>query len=178
MAQKRFFNLPVLAHSPIFARLMWGLAILLVFAAFILPKVDTSLQHESPRAQATPDPFDEEVVALEEAFDAGELADVDPDHALSLATQLKARALTDAGPVTYSEMIWAAEHFDDFQPQIADQPDRASRETLRRHRNALLMETLPRLDEERTDQALNEIRRAYIEAFDVDPAQFSSLPDN
>ena len=168
---RKIFNIPILTNSPQFSRLMWGVVILLVVAAFIIPRVDMSIQHDSPRAQAVPDPFDDAVVAIEEELEANRLDTQDRDQAYRLAPLLKSRALTNAGPMTPSEMIWVVEHLQEYRPQIASQPSEAARETLRRHRNDLLFEELPRLDPERGSKALNEIRRAYLEALEIDPAQ-------
>ncbi len=168
---KTLLKIPTLANSRHFPRLIWGFAILLIIAILVIPRIDRSLQEDSPRADATPDPFAEEVVEMEEKLQGGTLSEVDEEEALAAATLLKARSLTEAGPMTPTEIIFAVDHFDDFRPQIAAQPDTPSKETLRRHRNALLFEELPRLDEERGAQALDEIRRAYLEAFEIDPAQ-------
>lgn len=169
--RRPFQNIPILSESKHLSRLMWGVVALLVLAAYIFPRIDTSLQHDSPRADATPDPFAEEVVEIEQLLEAGELESIDASQALPLAPLLKARALTSAGPMTHGEMIFAAQHLMEYQPQIAAQPDRPSRETLRRHRNSLLYEELPRLDPQRGDRALDEVRQAYLEAFGVDPAR-------
>lgn len=152
------------------SRLIWGAAIFLLAAAFIIPNVDFSLQVDSPRADATPDPFDERVVDFEKRFDRGDVDEVDADEALQYAPYLKARSLTDAGPMTAGQIIRIVDEIEEFQSQIAEQPTAASRAALRSHRNEVILEELPRLDEERAVEALDEVRGRYIEVFEVDPA--------
>ena len=172
--EPRFFSLTESRH---FSKIIWGAAVVLLILAVIVPNVDYSLQEDSPRADATTRPFGDSIDAMEAKLNDGRLANADPNAALAMATILKARALTAAGPMAHDEIVWAVDHLDDYQPQIADQQDRARRETVRNHRNRLLFEELPRLSPDEGSEVLNEVRRAYIEAFDVDPAWYRSVPD-
>ncbi len=165
----------MLTESKHLSKIIWGAAVVLLIATIIVPNVDFSLQVDSPRADATPDPFDERVTELEAKIGDGRFADADADDALRLAAMIKARALTEAGPMTVTEIVWTIETIEEFQPQIAAQPDAASRETLRNHRNDLIADELPRLDRQKALSVLDEKRALYRDTFGVDPASLSEI---
>ena len=167
----------MLTESKHLSKIIWGGAILLLLATIVVPRVDFSMQVDSPRADATPDPFDEQVERLEERMRSGSLGDADPHLAVRLAPMLKARSLTEAGPMAPTEIIWAVEWIEEYQPQIASQPTVPARETMRNYRNDLLVEELSRLDEDRARAALDEVRKHYRDAFDIDPAYIAEYPE-
>ena len=167
----------MITESKHFSKIIWGGAIFLLVATLIIPRVDFSLQQDSPRANMTPDPFDDRIVELENRLHDGRLSKADPEISLMYATALKARALTDAGPMTSAEIVWTVEQLDDYQSQIADQPTAASQQALREHRNDLILDELPRLDRQQATDAFDSVRRAYLDAFGVDPAKTASLPE-
>ena len=156
---------------------LWGAAFFLIAAAFIVPNVDFSLQEDSPRADATSDPFRAEVHELEATFQQEGLVDVDPQRAVDHAPLLKARALTRIGSMSAVEVIDVADTIEEYQPQIAAQPDAARRVTMRNHRNDLIFDELHRVDKDDGVRLFDEIRDEFIETLDVDPAYQQQIPE-
>lgn len=166
----------MLTESKYFSKFIWAGAIFLLVATVIIPRVDFSLQKDSPRADATPDPFGEPINQMERLLRDGRLGDATAEEALRLAPALKARSLTAAGPMASSEIVWTVEKLEEYQPQIRAQPDEASEDALRNHRNELIFDALPRLDRQKGKESLDSVRQAYIDAIGVDPATTSKLP--
>lgn len=152
------------------SKFIWGAAVLLLVATVIIPRVDFSLQVDSPRADATPDPFGDDIEELDRLVRTDQLADADPQTAIRLAPMIKARGLTEAGPMTVTDIRWTVEILEDYQPQLAAQPNAAARATLRDHRNQLITDELVRLDAQEAVAVLDAIRQQYIDTFGVDPA--------
>ena len=152
------------------SRIIWGGCAILLFLVFVVPSVDFSRQDDTPRVLGTPDPFADFVIDAEELLHNGRLAELDQDDAYRIAPLLKARALTKAGPIAPHEMEIVVEFIDEYRPQIAGQSGEGSRRALRNHRDELMLKELPRLDPEKAQAAMKEIRLAYDEAFDIDPS--------
>ncbi len=168
--------LPEVEKTKKVSKFLWGAALVLIIAAFAIPEIDFTLQEDSPRADAIPDPFDQRVRDFEAVYHNGELADADPDRALDYAPHLKARALTDVGPMSAEQLIGVVDIIEEYRPQIAAQPDQRSRLSLRHHRNEQIVADLHRLDDEQAVAAIDAVRDDYIEAFDLDPSAVSTPP--
>ncbi len=167
----------MLTKSKYFAHFIWGGALFLIVATVVIPQVDISLQMDSPRADANPDPFSDEVVAFEEALLNDALTPDDADLGLRISPLIKARALTDAGPMTSGEIRWTADHIDDFQSQIGAQSQHRARLMLWNHRNEQLLDELPRLDEERALNALDDRQQRYRDQLLIDPAMMTRVAE-
>ncbi len=165
----------MLSESKYFAHILWAGAFFLIIATVVIPQVDFSLQIDSPRADATPDPFTDDVVAFEEALLNEALSPDDADEGLQLSAMIKARSLTDAGPMSSGELRWATELIEDFQSQIRAQSDNRARLMLWNQRNEKLLDQLPRLDEERALQALDDRQQRYRDQLGIDPAMMTEV---
>lgn len=143
---------------------------MLLLLTFIMPRVEVGRHAESPREIQRPRLFEDEVRQVEVHLQAGTLSEVDQAVALSLAPSLKVRALSRVGSMTPREMEEAVELLEEFQIEIGAQPTRATRETMRHHRNQLLFERFQRVDADQGVVALDAVREAFLETFDVDPA--------
>jgi len=150
-------------------KFMWGGFALLMFLTFVMPRVDSDRQLESPREQERPRLFDEATLDVEAHLQEGTLGEADAGLAMRLAPTLKIRQVARRGHMTLEEMEQAVELLEEFQAEIGGQSG-AARETLRNHRNGLLLEAFPRLDHEATLEVLDEVREAYMEAFQWDPS--------
>lgn len=161
----------MLFDSPFARRILWGATALLLLLAFIIPRLDFTPALEVAHATSRPDLFDDETIAAEALLRSDELRLLSPQEAQELLPLLKARALTASGPMTPQEIQIALEILDEYQPQIASQPTAASRATLRRHRNSLILDYLPRQDRLAAFKALDEVLQAYIQTFGHDPSE-------
>ncbi|RAL22140.1 hypothetical protein DL240_09805 [Lujinxingia litoralis] len=152
---------------------IWTACAILILLSLVLPRVDMSIQHESPRAQATFDPFDPAIIELEEHLTRGDLGDWEVAEARRQLPLLKARALARVGPMTPVEMKRTAEMLADYAPQIASQSE-GSAQALRAHRDTLLASELPRLQPERITRALEATRQSFESAASTQEAALSN----
>lgn len=138
---------------------IWTACAILIGLSIVLPRVDMSIQHDSPRAETIFDPFDPAIVTLEEHLAEGHIGNWEPAEALAQLPLLQARALARVGPMTPVEMARVAELLDEYAPQIASQPD-GSAQALRAHRDHLIAQSLPRLPEESVSVTLAQTRQS------------------
>lgn len=138
---------------------IWTACALLILLSIVLPQVDMSIQHESPRAEANFDPFDPAIIALESHLAQQRVGDWEPDQVRAQLPLLQARALARIGPMTPVEMERVAALIDEYAPQIASQPE-GSAEALRAHRDHLIAESLPRLNADAIRNALEKTRQS------------------
>ncbi|TXD35985.1 hypothetical protein FRC98_15045 [Lujinxingia vulgaris] len=138
---------------------IWTACALLILLSIVLPQVDMSIQHESPRAEASYDPFDPAIIALESHLEQRQLGDWNPEEARAQLPLLQARALARVGPMTPVEMERVAALLDEYAPQIASQPE-GSAQALRAHRDHLIAESLPRHNAEAISAALEATRQS------------------
>lgn len=157
------------------SRLMWGVALLLVVLAFVVPNIESSLSDDP---DGPVDAFDEKVQAFEKRLERGEPTPEDADRALEYAAFIKARSLTEAGSLSAPEVASAVDRIDKYQSQIANQPDMASRKTLRNRRTELIVEDTAQLDEDGARDALDSVRQDYRELFGFDPGLMVELTDD
>lgn len=162
--------LPEVSKSKKVSRFFWAATFFLIVAAFVVPQVDFSLQEDSPRADDATDPFAPAVHEFDRRYSDQGLESSDPQKALDFAPLIKARALTEAGPLSEVEAIETAETIEKFRPQIAEQQTEGSRAALRNHRNEQIADNLTRIEHDDAVDVLDEVRDDYIDAFGVDPS--------